>query len=122
MFSEESPVWICVIVALCGIALWMAGNWITASENVAHTTELATLRVENPAWPWDAIDKGLIRLGMTSDMARASWGEPMSINRSVGSWGVDEQWVYRYLPVSWINSYAYKYVYFENGILTSWSE
>jgi hypothetical protein len=54
---------------------------------------------------------GQIALGMTPDMVRASWGKPDDINRSVGPWGVHEQWVY-----------GYKYLYFEDGILTSWQD
>jgi hypothetical protein len=49
-----------------------------------------------------------IWLGMTDKMARESWGTPDDINRTVGSWGVHEQWIY-----------GNTYVYFENGILTS---
>ena len=37
-----------------------------------------------------------------------SWGKPRNINRSIGKWGVHEQWVY-----------PNRYLYFENGILTS---
>ena len=44
-------------------------------------------------------------------MVRASWGKPDDINRSVGPWGVHEQWVY-----------GYKYLYFEDGSLTSWQD
>jgi hypothetical protein len=50
-----------------------------------------------------------IWIGMTKDMAILSWGNPETINRSVGSWGVHEQWVY-----------GDAYLYFENGVLTSW--
>jgi hypothetical protein len=46
---------------------------------------------------------------MTDDMARVSLGNPRSINRTVGSWGVYEQWVY----------YS-TYLYFENGKLSSY--
>jgi hypothetical protein len=52
-----------------------------------------------------------IWLGMTSAMALESWGKPSDINRSVGSWGVHEQWVYRDT-----------YLYFEDGVLTSWQD
>jgi hypothetical protein len=52
-----------------------------------------------------------IWLGMTDKMARASLGTPEKINRDVGAWGVHEQWVY-----------GDTYLYFENGILTSWQE
>ena len=47
---------------------------------------------------------------MTDDMARESVGKPDDINRSTGSWGVHEQWVY---------SQRKLYLYFENGKLTS---
>lgn len=53
-----------------------------------------------------------IWLGMTSEMAILSRGKPVDINRSVGSWGVHEQWVY----------YGNLYLYFENGTLTSWQD
>jgi hypothetical protein len=52
---------------------------------------------------------GYYWLGMTNEMARISLGNPRNINRSVGSWGIHEQWVYG----------GGKYLYFENGILTS---
>lgn len=58
------------------------------------------------------ISAGKISLGMTKEQVIASWGKPDDINRSVGSWGVHEQWVYG-------NPYR-NYLYFENGILTSW--
>ena len=48
-------------------------------------------------------------IGMSSEMARESLGRPETINRSVGSWGVHEQWVYYRL-----------YVYIENGKLSSY--
>jgi len=53
--------------------------------------------------------EGRICRGMTKDEVRASWGEPSDINRSAGSWGVHEQWVY-----------GRQYLYFEDGKLTSW--
>ncbi len=46
---------------------------------------------------------------MTTEMARASLGNPENINKSVGVWGVNEQWVYSRL-----------YLYFEDGIMTSY--
>ena len=50
-----------------------------------------------------------VRMGMTREQARAAWGRPRDINRSVGSYGVHEQWCYNG-----------SYLYFEDGILTSW--
>jgi len=52
-----------------------------------------------------------LQLGMTKDMVIESWGQPKNINKSVYSWGVHEQWVY-----------DSRYLYFEDGILTSWQE
>jgi len=53
-----------------------------------------------------------IWIGMTSEMARRSIGSPKDINRSTYSFGVREQWVY---PNG-------KYLYFEDGVLTSYQD
>lgn len=50
-------------------------------------------------------------IGMTQEMATISLGSPDSVNRSVGSWGVHEQWVYKRI-----------YLYFENGKLSSYQD
>lgn len=52
---------------------------------------------------------GKVRIGFTKAMCKAAWGEPEDINKTSGSWGVHEQWVYR----------DGSYLYFENGKLTS---
>ena len=52
-----------------------------------------------------------IRIGMSKEMVADSWGEPQDINRTVGEWGVHEQWVY-----------GSSYLYFENGKLTSFQD
>jgi len=59
----------------------------------------------------DAILNSAVMLKMTEEMVIASIGLPNDINRTVGSWGVHEQWVYYTM-----------YLYFENGILTSWQD
>ena len=52
-------------------------------------------------------------IGMTADEVRASsWGNPKDINRDTYSWGVQEQWCYS----------DYRYIYLEDGIVTSISE
>jgi len=53
-----------------------------------------------------------IWIGMTDEQARQSWGSPDDRNRSVYSFGVKEQWVYRHG----------RYLYFQDGILTSWQD
>ena len=64
----------------------------------------------------NAILNGKIRIGMTKDQVIYSWGRPNDINRTVGSWGIHEQWVYDR------GDYNSQYLYFEDGILTSWQD
>jgi hypothetical protein len=81
----------------------------------------AYFRKHFPTWTdtqCEMVTARKIVLGMTTELARASWGQPTDINRSVGSWGVHEQWVYR--PA--LSSGSSTYLYFENGILTSWQD
>ena len=59
------------------------------------------------------IEEGKIFIGMSAEQVVASWGEPDDINRSVGRWGVHEQWVYRS---------ASTYLYFEGDKLTSFQD
>lgn len=54
------------------------------------------------------IIEGKVRIGMTKAMCEESWGTPDDINKSVGSWGTHEQWVY-----------GDSYLYFEDGKLTA---
>lgn len=57
-----------------------------------------------------AIENEKVIIGMTTSEALASWGKPSDINRTAGSWGTHEQWVYGNKT----------YLYFKNGKLTSW--
>lgn len=61
---------------------------------------------------YNRIKNGEYWLGMTEDMAILSLGRPEKINRSVGRWGIREQWVFDKLNRL--------YLYFENGILVSY--
>ena len=54
---------------------------------------------------------GKIWIGMTKEMAEESWGVPSDINRTVNQYKVHEQWVY-----------SSRYLYFDDGILTSWQD
>ncbi|HEY2934305.1 MAG TPA: hypothetical protein VGK99_21390 [Acidobacteriota bacterium] len=53
--------------------------------------------------------KGSVRIGMSKEHVKASWGEPSDINTTVTRYSRHEQWVYG------IGSY----VYFENGVVTA---
>lgn len=55
------------------------------------------------------IIQGKVKLGFTKEMCREAWGSPSDINKSSGSWGGHEQWVYG----------LGSYLYFENGRLTA---
>ncbi len=53
-----------------------------------------------------------VSIGMTKqDVLDSKWGSPTKINRTVTSYGIREQWVYR--------QYSRGYLYFEGDILTS---
>lgn len=60
---------------------------------------------------YNELKEGYIWIGMTKKMAIISRGYPKDINRTVGSWGIHEQWVY-----------DGAYLYFENGYLKSWQD
>ncbi|MDJ0331128.1 hypothetical protein [Planococcus sp. S3-L1] len=52
-------------------------------------------------------------IGMTKEEVEASsWGKPQSVNRTVTATTTREQWVYP----------NYKYLYFENGVMTSFQD
>lgn len=60
---------------------------------------------------YSKLKKGTVWLGMTDDMMIIALGSPDDVNRTVGSWGVHEQWVYNR-----------EYYYFENGKLVSYQD
>lgn len=60
----------------------------------------------------EKIMTGKIWIGMTSEMAIDSWGEPEDINRTVTNYGTSEQWIYS----------SKNYLYFNNGKLTGWQD
>jgi len=66
----------------------------------------------SPAWK-EAILNGKIIIGMNQHQVIASIGHPQKRNKTTGNWGISEQWIYEW-------KWKYAYVYFENGILTSW--
>lgn len=65
-----------------------------------------------------------ITLGMSEIAVICAWGQPSDVNRTVGSWGVHEQWVYCGRD-AWGQRRTYpciasNYVYFENGEVSAW--
>ncbi len=61
-----------------------------------------------------AAASGKIMIGSTAAQVRAAWGPPTDINRSVGTYGVREQWVYDR------GTNPTQYVYLEDGVVASW--
>lgn len=80
---------------------WRYGQAYTAEEADAYRSRLGSGN-------FDTILQGKIRLGMTMEMCRLSWGEPKSINETISALGKTAQWVY-----------SDNYLYFTNGILTT---
>lgn len=57
---------------------------------------------------WQLIQQSRVVRGMSKEACLLSWGKPNDVNKTTGSYGVHEQWVY----------YG-NYLYFENGKLTT---
>lgn len=79
--------------------------------NESYILKQSPISSKRPVKIYNAIKQEKIILGMTLNDVKLSWGEPDDINRSVGSWGVHEQWIYGAV-----------YLYFKNGILTSFQD
>ncbi len=58
-----------------------------------------------------AILYGDVHIGMTAEQVVASIGRPERVNRTVTAYGSHEQWVY-----------GWSYIYFRNGVVTSWQD
>lgn len=97
-----------MLALLVSGCMWMTMDFMEQPRREAYVNNHPELSTRMEA----LILNGSITIGMTEEQARVSWGSPDHINRSVGSWGVHEQWVY--------GRYSHNYLYFENGILTSW--
>lgn len=59
------------------------------------------------------IYNGYIRIGFTQEEVIMSWGKTPEINSTVTAFGSSDQWIYR--------RYS-QYIYFDNGILSSWQK
>ena len=52
-------------------------------------------------------------IGMTKEeVEKSTWGTPKKVNKTTYSWGTTEQWVYD----------NFRYVYFQNGIVSAIQE
>lgn len=85
----------------------------TKSLNIAaNNKRKADLTRKYGATNANKILRGIVVTGWSKAMCVESWGEPSDINKTSGSFGVHEQWVYS----------DGTYLYFENGKLTTIQE
>ena len=82
-------------------------------------TTLIELDIQNPnhlTYHYISEDENGIKepaIGMTTEeINNSTWGKPQKINKTSYSWGTTEQWVYS----------GYRYIYFEDGIVTAIQE
>lgn len=140
MRDDLGLLWLALGVCVLSLLGVFVSGWLldraAAPGEAAIAAKVQATKEANPNWPWTVIDTGMIRLGMSEAMVLAALGDPDVTNESVGAWGSDEQWVYASHDdpgdvTSWSHllegidhraTHRYKYVYFENGILTSWSD
>ncbi|MCW4050510.1 MAG: DUF2845 domain-containing protein [Candidatus Bathyarchaeota archaeon] len=136
---EKKPRWnlkrtIILIAAVWGVIcvsmLLIAPSMATLEEEAPTGSTPVTREAYIPeeaeplakAWtgPFVGIYKGSsygkAYLGMSAATVRERCGPPDEVNRTVGSWGIHEQWVYGE------TIYWHVYLYFKNGYLTSWQE
>ncbi|MGR3303315.1 MAG: hypothetical protein ACUZ8I_12540 [Candidatus Scalindua sp.] len=85
-------------------------KWIKEFEKEKAFWE--TAKEEYPRH-YKAMEERKLMRGMPEKMVRFMLKEPDKINRSVGSWGVHEQWIFEEHNM---------YLYLEDGFLTSWQK
>lgn len=56
--------------------------------------------------------QGKVKIGWNKELCKEAWGEPKSVNKTTTAYGVHEQWVYS----------TSRYLYFDDGVLTSIQE
>jgi|SRR6516164_4077093 hypothetical protein len=83
-----------------------------AAEAKRRREDYVNAHPELESWLRDAILTGKIKIGMTAEQVEASCGKPPGgVNTTVTAYGKSEQWVYEN-----------DYLYFVNGILTSYQK
>jgi hypothetical protein len=101
-----------VLIALHD-SLYVAAKYELEKLNqIGHALEKEWKKVVRKKY-WEDVKEGKMRLGMNKEEVVCSWGMPEDINRTVGIGGVHEQWVYGDFG---------PYLYFDDGVLTSWQD
>jgi len=68
----------------------------------------------------DNLWNGRLAVGMNLEQVIICWGNPYRINKSTGSFGLFDQFVYTPTYINHNNNW--RYVYMKNGILVSWQD
>ena len=88
-----------------------SGHAYKASQNVP--SDKCTFASEKSIYPKEkSAARFGVMIGMTPDevIHETAWGKPKKVNRTTNKFGTHEQWVYG----------GGNYLYFENGVLTSY--
>ncbi|APT75265.1 hypothetical protein LN42_01795 [Marinitoga sp. 1137] len=90
-------------------------------EEEMRKKEIERLKEQYGKW-WEYVDKKTIVIGMPAWIVEDIFGKPSSVNKTVTASTVYEQWVYERYNYALNTYWPYLYLYFENGVLTSWQE
>lgn len=94
-----------------GQTMAVGSEWVIGADkfhDVYVDGEADLYKTKFGADTWNTILEGKVRIGMTKEMCKLSWGEPDKINRTITSGGKSEQWVY-----------DKNYLYFDGDKLTA---
>jgi len=107
-----------ILIATMVIFAGCAGCFSEHNRDVAEYLQNANQYVQNHSTDQikEAVAKRQLIIGMNQVEVHASIGLPHDKNKTVGAWGVHEQWIYL------TDGYDRMYLYFEDGILSSWQD
>lgn len=81
-------------------------------EKIELVKQLELLQADKKTQLYNLVLLSTEDIGLTTNQVLLKFGFPDKTNRTVGRWGVHEQWMYE--------RYGGSYLYFENGVLTGW--
>ncbi len=118
-----------VLALICVSLLLSSCEMATRMQQKKKRIEFVSVHPPLTSEIREAILNGEVLLGMDVRQVLASRGRPLDINRSTGSYGVHEQWVYVGVEINarmqasrkeMLLDHRYAYIYFENEIVVSW--
>lgn len=119
--SDDSPNLLLSVAGLAAL-IWIFATMSAKGKVLLEEQREAEIQAYADANPdvspviIDAIRNKNVVIGMTAEQVRLSIGKPTTVNRTVTAAGVREQWVYR------SSLYNTRYIYLENGVVTSWQD